>query len=335
MPSIGRMRTRISKILVTGGAGFIGSVFVRLAIAKGHKVIVCDKLTYAGDKKRLGDVWGRFRFYKADICDKEAIGGIFKKEKPDIVINFAAETHVDRSILDPTAFLKTNFLGTQVLLDASRKFNIRKFIHISTDEVYGDIKSGSFYEDSPLKPNSPYAVSKAAADMLIRSYVRTYDFPAIIVRPCNNYGPWQYPEKLIMLSISMVLRNKKIPLYANGKNIREWLFVDDCAQGILQIMEKGRPGDIYNLGSGEKKNNIQVAHLLLIYLKKDKSMIRFVKDRPGHDLRYSLNSYKVFKDLKWKPSTNFKSGIALTIQWCLRNKEWLFNRLKNVAPLYK
>jgi len=320
------MRKKLHKILVTGGAGFIGSEFVRQAVSRGYKVIVADKLTYAGDLARLKEVEGEYKFYKADICDKKSIESIFKKENPDAVMHFAAETHVDRSIQDTTPFIETNIKGTQVLLDVARKYKIKKFIQISSDEVYGEIKKGSFPEDSPLKPNSPYAASKASADLLIKAYIRTYNFPVIIVRPCNNYGPWQYPEKLIPLAILNILRNKKIPIYGKGKNIREWLYVDDCARAILLVLEKGNLGEIYNIGGAQEKRNTEVANRLLEIFKKKKNLIEFVKDRPGHDIRYFLDSGKIFAELDWKPQVNFEKGMRLTAEWYVQHKSWLFNK---------
>ncbi len=359
------MHRKLSKILVTGGAGFIGSAFVRLlltrdcprSMAKGlspqtkglspkgtdpevntkgtvPKLIVVDKLTYAGDLARLKEVEGKYKFYKADICDKSKIESIFKKEKPDTVVNFAASTHVDRSIIDATPFIETNVKGTQVLLDMARKYKIRKLIHISSDEVYGEISKGQFSENSPLKPNSPYAASKAAADLLIKSYIRTYDFPAIIIRPCNNYGPWQYPEKLIPLAILKILRNEKVPVYGKGTNVREWLYVEDCAEGILQILEKGKIGEIYNLGSQEGRENIEVVRIILKALKRDNNMIQFVKDRPGHDLRYSLDSRRIYKQINWRPRLKFKEGIRLTVNWYLKNNSWLFSKYASLKRFY-
>ena len=281
------MRKGLSKILVTGGAGFIGSAFVRLllrdcprqsyakAFKRGLSLIVVDKLTYAGDLERLKEVKGEYKFYKADICNKKQIESIFKQEKPDVVLNFAASTHVDRSILNAAPFIDTNIKGTQILLDASRKYKIKKFIQISTDEVYGEIKKGKFSEDSPLKPNSPYAASKAAADLLVKAYIRTYGFPAIIIRPCNNYGPWQYPEKLIPVVISRTLKNRRVPVYARGQNIREWLYVADCAEAMLLIMQKGKIGKIYNVGSGQEKRNIEVVKAILKLLEKPEDLIEF------------------------------------------------------------
>ncbi len=328
------MRKKLPEILVTGGAGFIGSAFVRLAARKGHRVVVVDKLTYAGDMQRLKDVQGEFIFYKADICDKTKIGMIFKKEKPESVVNFAAESHVDRSILDASPFIRTNIQGTQVLLGASRQQRVHRFIHISTDEVYGDIEKGAFNEDSPFKPSSPYAASKASSDLLIQSYIRTFGFPAIIVRPSNNYGPWQYPEKLIPRAIMRVLKNEKVPVYAKGENVREWLYVEDCVEGIYRIVQKGKAGEAYNLGSAREKKNIEVVGLILKALKADKGLIEFVKDRPGHDIRYRLNSQKLFNETGWKPKIRFEDGIKLTVAWNLAHKGWLFGKYKEITQLY-
>ncbi len=329
------MRKRLPKILITGGAGFIGSAFTRLALKRGYGVIVVDKLTYAGDLIRLKEIEGKYKFYKADISRQKQIAAIFKEENPKIIVNFGAETHVDRSIQDATLFMETNVIGTHVLLDASRKYKINKVIHISTDEIYGEIKEGKFSEDSPLKPNSPYAASKAAADLLIKAYIRTYQLPAIIVRPCNNYGPWQYPEKLIPLAILKILRNERIPVYGEGKNIREWLYVTDCARGILEIMHKGRIGELYNLGSGKEERNIDIVSAILRILKKDKNSIEFVQDRPGHDIRYRLNSQKVSHEIGWQPKIDLKVGLENTVNWCLKHKDWLLGKYKTIAPLYK
>jgi dTDP-glucose 4,6-dehydratase len=311
------------KILVTGGAGFIGSEFVRQAIKKGHKIVVVDKLTYAGDLARLKEVKDRYKFYKIDICDKKSIDSIFAKEKPEAVVSFAAETHVDRSIQDANPFIETNIKGTHILLDVAIKYKIKKFIQISSDEVYGDIERGSFAEDSPLKPNSPYAASKAAGDLLIKTYIRTYNFPAIIIRPCNNYGPWQYPEKLIPLMISRALRDLKVPVYGKGQNIREWLYISDCANAILLILEKGKTGEVYNIGSGQEKRNIDVVKRILKILGKPQGLIEFVKDRPGHDLRYSLNSSEIKKELGWQAKVKFENGLKNTVGWYLENESWI------------
>ena len=317
------MRKELSKILIAGGAGFIGSAFVRLlakdCIRRGLSLTVVDKLTYAGDLARLNDAKGKFRFYKADICDKPKIESIFSKEKIDIVVNFAAESHVDRSIKNASLFMDTNIKGVLNLLDASRRHKIKKFIQISSDEVYGGLKKGKLTEDSPLRPSSPYAASKAAADLLIKSYIRTYAFPAIIIRPSNNYGPWQYPEKLIPLAILKIINKQKVPVYADGKNIREWLYVEDCVRGIYRIMQKGRAGEIYNLGSGEEKKNIEVVKALLKIFKACDKLIQFVQDRPVHDIRYRLDSRKTFEETGWKPEIKFTQGIRLTADWYMRH----------------
>ena len=328
------MRKRISKILVTGGAGFIGSAFVRLLVKKGISPIIVDKLTYAGDLKRLEEARGKFKFYKTDICSKKKVEAIFAKENPDIVVHFAAESHVDRSIQDAAPFVETNIKGTQVLLDVSRKHKVQKFIFISTDEVYGEIAKGKFKEDSPVKPNSPYAASKAAADLLVQAYIRTNKFPAIIIRPSNNYGPWQYPEKLIPLAILKILQEEKVPVYGKGKNVREWLYVDDCASGIMAIMSKGKIGQIYNLGSACESRNIDTIKLLLKTLGVSQSGFEFVKDRLGHDLRYSLNSRKVIRELGWKPAVKLDPGLKLTVDWSLKHQAWIKSKLGEINKLY-
>ena len=317
------MRKRISKILVTGGAGFIGSEFVRLVVKEGYRVVLLDKLTYAGDLGRLEAVKGKFKFYKADICNKRQLDKIFKKEKPGVVVNFAAETHVDRSIKDAGVFLETNIKGVQVLLEACRKNKVDRFIHISTDEVYGEIRKGKFTENSNLQPNSPYAASKAAGDLLIKAYIRTYGFPAIIIRPSNNYGPWQYPEKLVPLTIVKLLHNKRTPVYAKGLNIREWLYVSDCARAILLVMEKGLLGEIYNIGSSEEKRNIEVVKLIVKNLGQSERLIEYVKDRPGHDWRYALDTKKMRAELGWRPRVSFQEGLRDTVKWYKDNKGWL------------
>jgi dTDP-glucose 4,6-dehydratase len=354
------MRKRIPKILITGGAGFIGSAFARLVIARHFavgggnlkkidcfvppkaglamtqpgkggtpKIVIIDKLTYAGE------VEGRFKFYKTDICHKNQIDLIFAKEKPEIVVHFAAESHVDRSINDATPFIETNIKGTQILLDASRKFKVGRFIFISTDEVYGEIASGKFNESSLIKPNSPYAASKAGADLLAQAYIKTYKFPAIIIRPSNNYGPWQYPEKLIPLAILRILEGANIPVYGKGLNVREWLYVNDCALGILAIMHKGKIGQVYNLGSACESKNIDTVKLLLKTLGASQERFEFVEDRLGHDIRYSLNSNKVIRELGWKPSVNLAQGLKFTVAWSLKHQAWLKSKLKHINKLYK
>lgn len=316
------------KILVTGGAGFIGSEFVRQAIKSGIYIVVVDKLTYAGDLLRLKEVEEKIRFYKADISNKEFIEYIFKAEKPDTVVHWAAESHVDRSILDPSPFIDANVKGTSVLLDTAKNNNVKLFINIATDEVYGELgESGQFYEATPLNPNSPYSVSKTAADMLGRSYYRTYGFPVITLRPSNNYGWWQYPEKLIPVVILKALNNEPIPVYGQGLNIREWLFVSDCADAVFSIISKGKPGEIYNIGSGQEKRNIEVVKAILAILKKPESLITYVKDRPGHDFRYSLNTYKIEKEIGWKAKIHFEEGIEKTVKWYLDNLNWVNSKL--------
>lgn len=328
------MRKRLPKILVTGGAGFIGSACLRQLVEGGACPAVVDCLTYAGDLKRLQSCAGKFKFYRASICNQQQIEAIFAKEKPALVLHFAAESHVDRSIKDAAPFIETNIKGTQVLLDACRKFKIKKFVFISTDEVYGEIARGKFSETSPLRPNSPYAASKAAGDLLVQSYVRTYNFPALIIRPSNNYGPWQYPEKLIPLAILRILSGEKVPVYGRGENVREWLYVDDCASGILKIAWNGRPGQIYNLGGACESKNLNTVKLLLDILGANPGNFRFVKDRPGHDFRYCLNSARAKHEIGWEPKIKLKEGLSRTVDWALKNRGWLESKLKDINKLY-
>jgi dTDP-glucose 4,6-dehydratase len=316
------------KLLVTGGAGFIGSEFVRQAVKRGHPVSVVDKLSYAGDRKRLEDVDKKITFHKADIRDREALLDIFESEKPDAVVHWAAESHVDRSITDASPFLEANVMGTHVLLEISRERGIGQFVNISTDEVYGDLGGeGQFFEETPLNPSSPYSASKASADMLGRAYQRTYGLPVITVRPSNNYGPWQYPEKLIPVIIMKALGNEKVPVYARGENVREWLFVSDCAEAVFGVMEKGKSGEIYNVGSGEEKRNIEVVKAVLKLLGKPEALIEFTKDRLGHDFRYSLNSGKIMERTGWKAATPFEAGLEKTVRWYLDNMDWVRSRI--------
>jgi dTDP-glucose 4,6-dehydratase len=326
----------MKKLLVTGGAGFIGSEFIRSGVRKGYVIVVLDNLTYAGDTERLKDVEKEITFYKADIKNKDLLEDIFNKEKPDAVIHFAAESHVDRSILDASPFLDTNIKGTQVLLDIAREHENERFINISTDEVYGELKGrGQFYEKTPLNPNSPYSVSKAAADMLARAYQRTYGVPVITVRPSNNYGPWQYPEKLIPVVILKALNNEKIPVYGKGQNIREWLFVSDCADAVFSIFEAGEIGEVYNVGSGEEKRNIEVVKTILKLLGKPEDLIEFTKDRLGHDFRYSLNSNKIRKQIGWKSRIPFSEGIDKTVKWYIDNMKWVKSKLVYLNEYWK
>ncbi len=321
----------MEKILVTGGAGFIGSEFVRKCVEKGFSTIVVDKLTYAGDLKRIECVKDFITFYPADTADQVTIEDIFKKEKPQIVVHFAAESHVDRSILDPFSFIESNVKGTLNLLNMARNYHTDLFINISTDEVYGELgNEGYFTEESPLNPNSPYSVSKAAQDMLGRAYYRTFGLPVITIRPSNNYGPWQYPEKLIPVVIYKALNGEPIPVYGKGENVREWLYVSDCAEGIFSIIEKGKAGEIYNLGSGFEKRNIEVVREICNILDEEfpenrphENLITFVKDRPGHDFRYGLDSHKVMKEIGFVAKTTFEEGIRKTVKWYIENISWL------------
>jgi dTDP-glucose 4,6-dehydratase len=313
----------MTKILVTGGAGFIGSEFVRQGVERGYQIAVMDKLSYAGDLERLKVSGGKITFHKVDITDKQSVEDVVVSERPDVIVHWAAESHVDRSITDSSPFLDTNVKGTQVLLDVARSSGIKRFINISTDEVYGDLGDvGYFEETSPLNPNSPYSVSKASADMLGRAYHRTYGLPVITVRPSNNYGPWQYPEKLIPVVIMKALNNQKVPVYARGENVREWLFVSDCADAVFRVLEEGLAGEIYNIGSGEEKRNIEVVKTILRILEKPHDLIEFVQDRPGHDFRYSLNVKKMREQLGWKAKVAFSEGIEKTVKWYVDNMEW-------------
>jgi dTDP-glucose 4,6-dehydratase len=319
----------MGRLLVTGGAGFIGSEFVRQGVRRGYEVSVIDKLSYAGDLERLKEIKGKIAFYPADIMDKRSVENVFRAENPDTVVHWAAESHVDRSIMDATPFLDTNIKGTQILLDVSRHSEIKRFINISTDEVYGDLKDdGQFYETTPLNPSSPYSVSKAAADMLGRAYHRTYGLPVITVRPSNNYGPWQYPEKLIPVVILKALSNEIVPVYGEGRNIREWLHVSDCADAVFEILEKGRIGEIYNVGSGIAKRNLDVVKTVLQILGKPEDLIEFVKDRLGHDFKYSLNTEKISEQLGWKAKVPFSEGIVKTVKWYADNLQWVKGKVK-------
>ena len=317
------------RLLITGGAGFIGSEFVRQSLKRGYEVAVLDKLSYAGDLERLKEASGKIAFYQVDISDREAVEKVFRAEEPDAVIHWAAESHVDRSIMDASPFLDTNIKGTQVMLDVAKYSGIQKFINVSTDEVYGDLREdGQFYETTPLNPSSPYSVSKASADMLGRAYYRTYGLPVITVRPSNNYGPWQYPEKLIPVVIMKAWNNEKVPVYGKGENIREWLFVSDCVEGVFEILEKGGISEIYNIGSGAEKRNVDVVRAILQILGKSEDLIEFVKDRLGHDFRYSLNSDKMREQLCWKAKTSFSEGIEKTVNWYVENMGWLKSKVR-------
>lgn len=316
------------KLLVTGGAGFIGSNFIRYVFDKhpDYNIINLDKLTYAGNLDNLKDVKNKpnYQFVKGDICDHKIVDKLIKE--CDAVINFAAESHVDRSIFGPESFVKTDVLGTQILLEAVRKQNIR-LLQISTDEVYGSIEKGSFTEESPLNPSSPYSASKAAADLLCSSYFMTYSTDIAVTRSTNNFGPYQYPEKLISLFITNLLENKKVPLYGDGLNVRDWLYVLDNCSAIDLILHQGKVGHVYNVGSGDERTNLEITKIILDKLKKPRSFIQFVKDRPGHDKRYSLNSEKIRK-LGWKPEHTFDEAMERTIEWYKKNERW-WKRLKS------
>ncbi len=313
------MHRTIRKILVTGGAGFIGSEFVRQGVRRGYHLIVVDCLTYAGDFKRIKEVSDNIQFHKIDICSKEKLEAVFRREKFDCLVHFAAETHVDRSLKDNTPFIRTNILGTQCLIDLSLKYGLKSFVHISTDEVYGQSVKGFFKESGPLKPRNPYAVTKTAGELLVQAAIHTFGLPAIIIRPSNNYGPWQYPEKLIPVIISRSLKGQRVPVYGKGHQIREWLHVSDCAEGIFLALEKGNEGEIYNIGSCFEQRNIETVKAILKCLGKKEDLIQFVPDRPGHDFRYSVDCTKIRK-LGWRPRVSFTDGIASTVAWYRINK---------------
>lgn len=316
------------KIVVTGGAGFIGGNFVQYMVDKypDYDIYNLDLLTYAGDltkHKQIEDN-NNYHFIKADISDRETIFSVFEKEKFDYVVHFAAESHVDRSITDPEIFIKTNVLGTQILLDASKHINVSKFLHVSTDEVYGELDFDPtvfFTEDTPIQPNSPYSASKASSDLLVRAYYETYGLPVNITRCSNNYGPYHFPEKLIPLTISRVLNDESVPVYGDGKNIRDWLHVYDHCSAIDLVLHNGANGEVYNVGGHNEKTNLEVVETILSALDKPESLIKLVEDRLGHDKRYAIDPTKLEK-LGWKPTYNFETGIAQTIQWYLDNKEW-------------
>lgn len=316
-------------LLITGGAGFMGSNFIRFMLnSTDFKIINLDKLTYAGNLDNLKDIENNpnYEFIKGDIADKEIVDHIMKK-KIDIIINFAAETHVDRSIIGPDSFIKTDILGTYVLLEAAKKYKIKRFIQISTDEVYGSIEDGEFFEDSPFKPNSPYSASKAGADHLCRAYFVTYKLPVIVTHSCNFFGPYQYPEKIIPLFITNLLENKKVPVYPPGTQVREWIYTEDFCNALFTIFNNGKDGEIYNIGTGQRFKNIEITKKILKLLDKDESYIEYVKDRPGHDVRYALNCDKL-KKLNWEPKYDFDTALKETINWYKKN-EWWWKKIKS------
>lgn len=317
----------MSTILVTGGLGFIGSNFIRhLIVNTGHKIINYDKITYAGNPDNLKDIEKdpRYSFVKGDVCDLNAVEKAVSKA--DMVVHFAAETHVDRSIEGPMIFTKTNVLGTHCMLEAARKYNIKKFIHISTDEVYGSIKKGGFAETDGLDPSSPYSSSKAASDLLALSYHKTFGLPVIVTRTTNNFGPYQHPEKLIPRFITNLMNWQKIPVYGNGKNVRDWIYVEDNCDALNFILEHGKAGEVYNIAGKNEKNNLYITKKILQYLGKDESYIEYVEDRKGHDFRYSLNANKLRK-LGWKPKHKFNEMLKETVKWYSEN-EWWWRPLK-------
>ena len=321
------------KILVTGGAGFIGGNFVHYMVDKypNYMIVNLDALTYAGNLETCQPVEGKpnYKFVKGDIADRDFIFDLFEKEKFDIVVNFAAESHVDRSVTDPEIFIKTNVLGTQVLMDASRAYGVERYHQVSTDEVYGDLPLDRpdlfFTEETPLHTSSPYSASKASADLLVFAYHRTFGLPITISRCSNNYGPYHFPEKLIPLMISRALNDEQLPVYGNGENVRDWLHVYDHCAAIDLILHKGKVGEVYNVGGHNERTNLEVVKTVLKALNKPESLITYVKDRPGHDLRYAIDPQKLENELGWKPTYNFDTGIQQTIEWYLNNKQWWEN----------
>ncbi len=317
-------------ILVTGGAGFIGSNFIFHMLRKypDYRIICLDKLTYAGNLSTLKSVMDAqdFRFLKLDICDREEVYNLFAEEKPDIVVNFAAESHVDRSIEEPEVFLRTNIIGTAVLMDACIKYGIKRYHQVSTDEVYGDLPLERpdilFTETTPIHTSSPYSSSKASADLLVMAYNRTYGLPVTISRCSNNYGSYQFPEKLIPLMIANCLNDKPLPVYGEGRNVRDWLYVEDHCKAIDLILHKGRVGEVYNVGGHNEMANIDIVKLICKELGKPESLITYVTDRKGHDMRYAIDPTKIYNELGWKPETNFADGIRKTIKWYIDNRSW-------------
>jgi dTDP-glucose 4,6-dehydratase len=316
----------VSKILVTGGAGFIGSNFVRLLLlGSDHVVVNVDALTYAGNLENLTDVekHQRYTFVRGDIADPVAMDKVFADHRPDVVVHFAAESHVDRSVLDATAFVRTNVTGTQVLLDKSRIYKVQRFVHVSTDEVYGSLGAwGYFTEETPIQPNSPYSSSKAGSDLLVRAAVHTHHMDCVITRCSNNYGQYQFPEKLIPLMIANALEGKKLPVYGDGKNVRDWIHVTDHCLGIKKAMEHGKAGEVYNFGGDAERENLFVVKEILRLVGKGEDLIHYVKDRPGHDRRYAMDSSKARALLGWTPSYTFETGLRQTVDWYVQNKAW-------------
>jgi len=322
------------KLFVTGGCGFIGSNFIRFALAHRPDVSILnyDKLTYAGNPENLSDVAGdaRYGFVKGDVADRAAVAAALD-ESFDAVVNFAAETHVDRSILDAGEFIRTNVLGTQVLLEVARARGTQKFVQISTDEVYGALgATGYFTEQTPIAPNSPYSASKAAADLVARSYFHTFGMPVVVTRCSNNLGPYQFPEKLIPLFVTNALAGEKLPLYGDGGNVRDWIHVDDHSSAILAVLDRGAPGEVYNIGGGNERANVDITKQILRILGKSETLIKFVQDRPGHDRRYAIDSTKTRDALGWAPARGFEEALEATVKWYVENRRW-WERVKSGA----
>ncbi|MCX7825941.1 MAG: dTDP-glucose 4,6-dehydratase [Verrucomicrobiae bacterium] len=323
------------KVVVTGGCGFIGSNFVRLALETrpAWRVINYDLLTYAGNPENLADVAGaagdRYRFVRGDVADKEAVQKLFEAEQPDAIVNFAAESHVDRSIKDPVRFVRTNTVGTQVLLTLARELGVKRFLQVSTDEVYGSLgPTGKFTEQTPLAPNSPYAASKAAADLLCRAARHTFGQDVVVTRCSNNYGPYQFPEKLIPLMLSNAMSDQPLPVYGDGQHVRDWLHVRDHCEAVALVLERGVAGEVYNIGGNNEWKNLDLVRLLLKLLGKPESLIRFVPDRPGHDRRYAIDCGKIERELGWRPRHTFEAGLSETIAWYQTHRGW-WERIKS------
>jgi dTDP-glucose 4,6-dehydratase len=314
------------KLIVTGGAGFIGSAFVRMAVTEGIDVVNLDKLTYAGNLENLAPIEAspNYKFAHGDICDTAFLHQLLSDEKPDGIVHFAAESHVDRSILSPGAFIQTNVVGTFSLLEAARAAKLARFVHVSTDEVYGSLEEPlEADENFPLVTNSPYSASKASSDLLVRSYFKTYNMPVLLTRASNNYGPFQFPEKLIPLMIMNALEGRKLPIYGDGQQIRDWLYVEDHCRGILSVFRKGREGEVYNIGGNRSLANLTVVRKIIELTGKDESLIEYVKDRPGHDRRYALTNEKLTRETGWEPLMQFEKGLAETVAWYRSHPEWV------------
>jgi dTDP-glucose 4,6-dehydratase len=315
----------MNTLLVTGGAGFIGSNFVRMRrkTNAAERLIVLDALTYAGNLASIADVDG-FEFVKGDICDGPLVEGVLGDYAVDAVVHFAAESHVDRSILGPAAFVQTNVVGTSTLLEKARAASVKRFVHVSTDEVYGDLGPDDprFTERTPIAPRSPYSASKAGSDHLVRAYFETYRFPTLITRCSNNYGPYQFPEKLIPLMILQALEDQPLPVYGDGKNVRDWIHVEDHCSAVARVLDRGRDGDVYNIGGRSERTNLEIVEAILAKLGKPRSLIRFVSDRPGHDRRYAIDDSKIERELDWAPTRSLDEGLTATIDWYRANERW-------------